>query len=108
MTTRTLNPSRDWAERTLSTGVKLSVEGLLTLRIGDSSSFMFTVPIQAVRQVTLVPRSNTALPWNVDIAYQGAHFSFVCAEGDLAAVRYIFAGIPLIDMAVRLRRTSNQ
>ncbi len=63
---------------------------------------MFTVPIQEVRQVTIGPRSHKDLPWNVDIAHQGAHFAFVCGPDDLAAVRFIFAGIPLVDMAARL------
>lgn len=108
MTTSTPMPDHQWIERTLSTGVKLAVQSMVTLRIGDCESFMFTLPIQDVRQVTLGPRSDMALPWNVDIAYQGAHFSFTCTADDLPAVRYIFAEVPLVDMAARISKTLDQ
>lgn len=103
--------SHEWIERTLSTGVKLCVQSLVTLRVGNGESFMFTVPIEDVRQVTVGPRlssdmasayNNKDYPWNVDVSYGGAHFAFICGPDDLAAVRYIFAGRPIVDMAARL------
>jgi hypothetical protein len=101
----------DWMERVLSTGVKLCVEKLVTLRIGNGDSFMFTVPVQEVRQVTVGLRTSDAeaqayprkdYPWNVDVAYQSSHFAFICSGADLSAVRYVFDGIPIVDMAARL------
>lgn len=108
MKTCTTMPDPQWNEKTLSTGVKLAVQSLVTLRVSDGDSYMLTVPIREVRQVTLGPRLGKPFLWNVDIAYQGAHFAFVCTEDDLPAVRYIFAEIPIVDMAVRIRKASGQ
>jgi hypothetical protein len=103
-------PDPGWVERVLSTGFKLCVQRLVTLHIGDGAAFMFTVPIQDVRQVTVAPRFSddvpayprSDFPWNVDVVYSGAHFSFVCGSNDLASVRYIFAEVPVVDGAPQI------
>lgn len=94
--------SHEWIERTLSTGVKLCVQSLAKLMVSNSESFMFTVPIEEVRQVTVYPRINKTGLWNVDISYRAAHFAFECTSDDLADVKYIFSGRPIVDMAVQL------
>lgn len=77
---------------------------------------MFMAPLREVRKVMWGPRtarldghfSADLYPLNVSLTYgANAYLSFVCTEVDLAAVRFIFDGRPLIDMAERLRRLAD-
>lgn len=103
----------DWTERILSSGWKLCVDGEGVLHVSDGEGWMFMAPLRKVRQVEWGPRSERLdglyptdrYPLNVTLFYgEQAYFSFVCAEEDLATVRFIFDGRPLVDFAEKMRR----
>lgn len=114
---RAAGAPHDWTERTLASGLKLCVDEEALLRVSDTEGWMFTTPLRDIRQVSWGPRSlnacgrypTTTFPLNVSLFYgPSAYLSFVCAEEDLAAVRFIFDGRPLLDVGAQMRRLAGE